>query len=218
MEKSMDKDTASTRLRSARMQLGLASQEYLPIHLVPEDLFIGTSSLSCSNWPDLSASEIADWPSNSKNLRGETSNLLDVGLALAFCRSVPPDGSDSLLFLKHETTGHWNDCIRFAGMPVELSVCGAVLGSAIARRWYASGVQSRFSPLADVDEYRNSLRVNGLDCNECYQFFAEGVYPVDLDDCSLERLATLNRLEELPLNPDQLEGACFLLLAPNSSV
>lgn len=217
MEKSMDQDTVSARLSSARMQFGVAPQAYLPMRLVPEDVFIETSGLSCSNWPDLSANEIADWPSNSKNLHGETSGLPDVGLALSFCRSLPPDNSNSLLFLKHETSGHWKDCIRFACIPVELSVCGATLGSTIARRWYASGVQSRFSPLADIDEYRSSLRANGLDCNECYQFFAEGVYPVDFDDCSLERLATLRRIEELPFPPEQLEGACFLLLAPNSS-
>jgi hypothetical protein len=185
---------------------------------VPDELFTDSSSLSCTGWPDLTAANIADWPSSTKDLRGEAPNSSDVGLVLAFCGSVPPDDADHLLLLRHSTSGHWQECLRFAGMPIDLSVSGAAFGSTIARRWHASGVSARSAPLEIIEEYRNSLRTYGLDCNECFQHFAEGAYPVDFDDGSLERLSTLSQLDELPFPVEHLEGACLLLLAPNSSL
>ena len=212
----MEESSVSATLQAVRQKLGLPPYAYVPMRYVPEEVFIEASELKCSNWPDLTASEIADWPSSSRDVNRETRNSPDVGLVLAFCGSVPPNNSEKLLLIRHETTGHWHECIRFAGLPLDLSVSGTALGSVIARRWYASGVNAGFAPLEDVEEYRNSLRAHGMDCNECYKYFAEGVYPVDFDDGSLERLSTLVHLEDLPFPVEHLEGACLLLLAPNS--
>lgn len=207
----------SSQLKALRAEVGLPCYAHIPMRIVPDDLFTDTSTYSHEGWPDLAATDIADWPGSLKSLDGAIPQSSDVGLALAFCGSIPPDNADCLQLFRHNTSGCWRESLRFAGVPLELSTSGSVLGSTLARKWHGTSVAARFAPLEAIEEYRNSLKAFGLDCNECFQHFAEGSYPVDLDDGSLERLSTVYDFRELPFPVEQLESACLLILAPNSA-
>src|SRR3546814_11850363 len=72
--------------------------------------------------------------------------------------------------------------------------------------------------LDGLSEYRSRLQSEGLDCNESYRHFAEGAYPMDLDDVALGLLVEEGADVLRELCPDHMAVACWVFLAPNSDL
>jgi hypothetical protein len=87
-----------------------------------------------------------------------------------------------------------------------MSDLGIDLGNAIAERWHATGAALGWSPFEELAVYRSLLQKHGVDCNETYRHFAEGVYPIDLDDHALEALSVDGGTLLDELSPDDLSA------------
>lgn len=55
--------------------------------------------------------------------------------------------------------------------------------------WYESNAGIFSASLNEVNEYRTEINdLFGVDCNGTYTFFEEGLYPIDLNEGSLEKM------------------------------
>ena len=66
----------SSQLKALRSEVGLPSYGHIPMRIVPDDLFADTLTYSHEGWPDLAATDIADWPGSLKSLDGSRNALL----------------------------------------------------------------------------------------------------------------------------------------------
>jgi len=66
-------------------------------------------------------------------------------------------------------------------------------------RWLDTSTSSP-APLDSVLEYRESLKGQGLDCDDCYHEFEEGFYPIHLDRKALAKVCS----DRLPRELDEL--------------
>ncbi len=221
-----DARTERPTVHQLRHELALGADDRLDLTSLPPDAFAPTFELTTSPWPDFLASDIADWPSRLRDDRGPVANgiverayrRLDASLVIAFSSTLPPlPLSLKVMLLRHQTSGHWAGEFRCAAIPLDMSDQGIDLGNDIAERWHATNAALGWAPLEDLVEYRGLLQGRGLDCNESYRHFAEGVYPVDLDDHALQALAVDGQALLNDLSPDELSSACLVFLAPNSA-
>lgn len=216
--------THQASVQEVRRELGLGADDRLDLTKIAVELFAPTSSLTDPPWPDFLASDIADWPSRSREVvapqaPGAAPACSDVALVMAFTGTVPPlPALPDLFLLRHQTSGHLAGEFRCAAVRLDVSDVAVDLGNAIAERWHMTSAALGWIPFEDLFEYRTLLQEHGVDCNETYRHFAEGVYPIDLDDYALETLSTDGADVLMKVTPDDLARACLVFLAPNSAV
>lgn len=206
-------------VREIRKDYGLHELDPLPLRLLPESLFTSTYEVEADEWPDFIATDIADWPCRQRKTDGAAASGHDVALVIAFTGSLPAlPKSIRPMLLRHQTSGHWQGEFRCAAIHVSPSARGREIGTRLAIRWHGSGAAAGWITLDGLSEYRSRLQSEGLDCNESYRHFAEGAYPIDLDDVALGLLVEEGADVLRELCPDHLAGACLVFLAPNSEL
>jgi len=71
----------------------------------------------------------------------------------------------------------------------------------LTKKWSNSDCGTFGVSLNELNEYRDDIKtLFGLDCNNCYRYFEEGIYPID---CTQEALEALTK-ENLPKDLDNL--------------
>lgn len=204
-------------VNALRKKLGAPADEWLPLTQLLPEAFQPSFTLLGQGWPDFMAYDLADWPSHER-ASASAFERPDAALVVAFTRVVPPlPAPFDPLLLRHQTAGHLLGELRCAAIRLDISEHGREIGRTLGERWHGTGAATGWSPFEDLYEYRTFLQEHGFDCNESYRHFAEGAYPIDLDDYTLEILASDPGELLSSLSPDELGSACLVFLFPNSA-
>ncbi len=110
---------------------------------------------------------------------------------LAFPHSVPVLASGfRWSLIEHQIAGVCVHQQRFCGLRLTMRTDIAELAATVHRRFYGTNAGCCTPALRTLVEYRTMLASEGLDCDGSYPHFAEGFYPVDFSEESLDRVAT----------------------------
>jgi hypothetical protein len=206
---------SSPRPRCAKHQNGGCG--YVPVSSLPLEAFTPTFELEPGEWPDFLAGDIADWPCRQRQIGVcDESAGQDVALILAFPDLLPPRRKiPGLRLLRHQTSGFRRREFRCAGIRLQPTPTGQLLGLQLATRWHRSAAAISYTALDELSRYRGLLQEHGLDCNASYAHFAEGVYPVDFDDAAVDLLVSVESRGAVRLL-QTFDAGCLAFLAPNS--
>lgn len=187
----------------------------LSLNQIPAELFSLSENLQSEGWPDFSVKVLADWQSSITP--SPDPPVDDCCLVAVLPCILPAIGKQKdWRLIVHETGGIWQEPRRVLVRRLTVNERGRSIAHRIARHMAGTNISATFASFDQLNEYRNLLNGEGLDCNEHVRCLAEAFYPIDLT----EETISIFGVSDFPLEISEGidNGGMFLaIMAPNCS-